>query len=261
MVVIRRDDNLGRIIVGSTGSFVFNVLLATVEEEEGDGVFQIVIRNQDDEIDRHVFDEITDENGDLFGTDNATTAVALNNLFTGGNPVRFDNISDAIDDFVSDGGVLPGALPFDPYVQIAQNLSPQISENTVTDLLDDEFEDYLVLTTPDLDQGDYFISVEYLWTYDNAGNDFIARTTLNDDVSDRAALITAHRQEPADSLGGGSTDEPIATAGSDQWHPYSYSRFIENMSGVNTFRLQHANTSGDIESTIIRAVMKIERIA
>ena len=163
---------------------------------------------------------------------NATAIASRVQSVTGTGNIAVNN-ADPINPVVS--------LAFEPIV--VQNLVPQIDETVVPDLLAAGYAPYLTLVTPNLAAANYLVTVQYLWTYDSAANDFIARTTLNGDVSDRANLVTAHRQEPADSLGAGDPDEPIATAGTDQWHNYSYSRLYPGLSGVNTFQLEHAATA------------------
>ena len=195
---------------------------------------------------------------------NANANTRLQSVQAGTN-VTVDN-TDPLNPVVS---AADGGPPFTPFFQFAENLvvDVQLGESA-TDLLDapGDYEQYLTLTTPSLETGTYVVTVDYLWNYDQPTTDVLIRTTLNGDLTNREALISAHRQQPADSLGANTADDPgtaagVGPSGSNQWLSYSTRRVLVGLSGVNTFVLEHSASAAGQESTLIRATITIERKA
>lgn len=115
---------------------------------------------------------------------------------------------------------------------------------------------YLTLTTPALVGGDYLLEWYYVWSYDAANSDFVAR--INQDAA--AALFGFHRQEPKDVAGGGNPDA-IPGSGTDQRHQASGRQVVTLAAGVHTFEIEFAAGSAGVEAAIGEATMNLFRVA
>ncbi|KPJ88742.1 MAG: hypothetical protein AMS18_13180 [Gemmatimonas sp. SG8_17] len=115
---------------------------------------------------------------------------------------------------------------------------------------------YLTLTTPNVPAGDYLLEWYYVWAYDAANTDFVAR--INQDSA--AALFGFHRQRPRDVAGGGEPDA-IPGAGTDQRHQASGRQVVTLTAGVHTFALEYAAGVAGVIASIGNATMNFYRVA
>ena len=150
MTQIYQDTVRHIVVIEGIGEFPLNQLTAEAFVEEG--VSQVLISLNGDEVDRFPFQDIENQVGDPAASTEAGIVAYLQAQFSGGNPVLDSTLSELIQEAVDNGSLVIGGNSdvFTPFIQVEQNLVPQISENTVTSLLDDEFETYLTLTTPEL---------------------------------------------------------------------------------------------------------------
>ena len=113
---------------------------------------------------------------------------------------------------------------------------------------------YLTLTTPALPLGDYLFEWGYSWAYDSATQDFLARINQNS-----GTFFGLHRQEPKDAAN--APGDGFPGAGTNQRYWTTGKRLLTGLSGVNTFELEHATSSGGVEATIGTGYLLIYRVS
>lgn len=111
-----------------------------------------------------------------------------------------------------------------------------------------------------LEPGDYRLHWGYQWNKNTAGNDFLARLTVDGSTSNPATGFDwmRHQQEPKDS--GGTSYPAGSNSGTNQSHVASgHADFTIATLGVKTFALHYASANSGNAATIWAARLRIER--
>ena len=147
-----------------------------------------------------------------------------------------------------------------PFFQLEENLvaattavQPSVPDNILIGTFPAQ---YITLTTPALDVGDYVLEWDYYWNHDATSNDFLARVRQNLG----AAFFGFHRAEPQDAAGGGAPDAPPGS-GTNQRYTASGRKQLLALSGVQTFDIEFATSAAGVESTMISATLSLRRYA
>ena len=148
------------------------------------------------------------------------------------------------------GDTLPASLGFFDFARSENGL---INQTTT-------LEDFLTLTTNLPEDGTYEIGWHYEWSFNDAGQDFIAEVDID------GTVISNHRQEPKD-VGGTGVVLPVigggtANTGTNQRHIESGVDIQAGLTaGSTTIRIRFAGSQANDEAAIYRARIYIRRVA
>lgn len=122
------------------------------------------------------------------------------------------------------------------------------------------FFDYLAGTINLPFDGDYLVTVSYIWSLNNIQNDFRARLLIDGNT------FYEQRQEPKDAAGGGITVARIdqvgtLNTGTDQRHPTTFQNVLLGATAGDTdFQLQLAGSANNHEACMYQGSIVVRRI-